>query len=193
MPLAVPVLGTRYVSTCDWRLQTLRARCRYFVALYCFIHKTVWHSMCCWICVFRVVVCAVGFTCSVLWFVLLDLDVPCCVLFPASREGINKPSSGDCTPLHPCQTPFVGTGCTNICLFVNNASSCRGPLNKTSTIGTQVGVCSDRKFVLEWGTVFERINNSLNSFSFMFGLQFVRGAVGSLAWGLLCCCTVVLL
>jgi hypothetical protein len=73
--------------------------------------------------------------------VLLNLDVSCCVVFPASREGINK-APGDCTPLYSCQTPFVGTGCTNSCLFVNNASSGRGPLNKTSTVGMQVGVCS---------------------------------------------------
>jgi hypothetical protein len=32
-----------------------------------------------------------------LWFVLLDLDVSCCVLFPASTEGINEPP-GECTP-----------------------------------------------------------------------------------------------
>ena len=79
-----------------------------------------------------------GFACSMLWFVLLDLDVSCGVLFPTSREVINKPL-GDCTPLYSCQTPFVGTSCTNSCLFVNNSSSCRGPLNKTSTISIQVG------------------------------------------------------
>ena len=98
-------------------------------------------GLCCRICVFRFGVCVFGFEFSMLRFVLLYLDVSCCVLFSASTEVINKPP-GDCTPLYSCQTPFVGTGCTNSCLSVNNASSCRGPLNKTSTIGIQVGVCS---------------------------------------------------
>jgi hypothetical protein len=49
------------------RLQTLRARYQYFIALYCFIHKIV-------------ISCAVGFACSMLWFVLLDLRVPFCSL-----------------------------------------------------------------------------------------------------------------
>jgi hypothetical protein len=80
-----------------------------------------------------------------LWIVLLDLDVSRCVLFPASREGINK-SPGDCTPVYPRQTPFVGTGCTNSCLFVNNASSCRGPLLKLQSSVYRWG--SARTFVL---------------------------------------------
>ena len=70
--------------------------------------------------------CAVGFTCSMLWFVLFDLDVSRCVLFPASREDINKPP-GDFTPLYPCQTSFVGTACTNSCLFVKTQAVVEGP------------------------------------------------------------------
>ena len=37
-------------------------------------------GLCCWICVFHIVVCAVGYACSMLWFVLLDICVPYCGL-----------------------------------------------------------------------------------------------------------------
>jgi len=100
-----------------------------------------WCGLCCWICVFRFVVCVFGFAFSILWFVLLDLDVSYCVLFPASIEVINKPL-GDCTPLYSSQTPFVGTSCTNSCLFVNNTNSFKGPLNKIQASVYRWGVCS---------------------------------------------------
>ena len=62
------------------RLQTLRARYQFSIALYWSVHKIVISCAVGFACLLLWIV-PVGIECSMLWIVLLELRVPCCGLW----------------------------------------------------------------------------------------------------------------
>jgi hypothetical protein len=139
-------------------------------------------GLCCWICVFRVVICAVGFACLLLCFISR-----LCRWHKQTTRWLDTPPS----TCFVCQTPFVGTGCRNICLFVNSASSCRGALNETTVCmkvwGLVVDLCCNGE------PFFERINNSLNSLCCTFSLQLLAALLADCYWRVQTKCCLYLL